>query len=107
MTRTAFFAQAAEELSVTHPSIEPPLRELLLEQAYRAIAEAAGLDLEQSEPDAALLSPVQALAVWRYHRLGSEGLSGESFSGVSQQFQSAWPAEVQRAILRRRKVEWR
>ena len=48
---------------------------------------------------------VEQIAIIKLNRLGTEGLSAESFSGVSQNYIDGYPAEIQDALKRKRKIK--
>lgn len=54
-------------------------------------------------PDS-LVDTVTDIAVIMYNRMGTEGLTGESFSGVSNNFESDIPKSIKRNLNRHRKV---
>lgn len=48
---------------------------------------------------------VEQIAIIKLNRLGTEGLSAESFSGVSQNYIDGYPAEIQDTLKRKRKIK--
>ncbi|MEG1256896.1 head-tail connector protein [Clostridium sp.] len=53
---------------------------------------------------ASLMDTVTDIAVIMYNRIGTEGLTGESFSGVSNNFESDIPKSIKRNLNRHRRV---
>ena len=56
--------------------------------------------------DADLLLVAQKMAIYRLNRLHTEGLTGQSFSGVNETFLDGYPAEVMMMLNRKRKVKF-
>lgn len=48
---------------------------------------------------------VEQIAKIKLNRLGTEGIAGESFSGVSQNYIDGYPAEIQNVLKRKRKIK--
>lgn len=102
MTRDDFIAASAAQLAVTHPDIPSAAASALLGAAHDFLAAETRLDaLDAGDADAAC-----ELTAWRYNRVGSEGLTAESYAGVTQSFAEGLPTCVLRAIRRRRRVVW-
>ena len=47
----------------------------------------------------------QRIAVIKLQRINTEGLSSESFSGVSQSYIDGYPADIKAVLNRRRKIK--
>lgn len=47
---------------------------------------------------------VERMVVYRYNSLGTEGVSAESYSGVSFSYSVEYPDEIKRMIYARRKI---
>lgn len=47
----------------------------------------------------------QRIAIIKLWRLNSEGLSGQSFSGVSESYLDGYPADIQQVLNRKRRVK--
>lgn len=47
----------------------------------------------------------ERIAIIKLYRLNSEGLAAQSYSGVSEQFLDGYPADIQAALNRKRKVK--
>lgn len=59
---------------------------------------------ETDELPAALCGAVKELALIRFHRMGAEGLSSVSRSGVSENYSDGLPMKLCRRIYRYRKM---
>lgn len=55
--------------------------------------------------DAELEVAAMKIAVVNLNRLGAEGLSGQSYSGVSEQYVSGYPEEIMQVLRRKRKIK--
>ena len=55
--------------------------------------------------DAELESLAEEIAVIKLNRLNTEGLASQSFSGVSETYIDGYPAHIQAALNRRRKIK--
>lgn len=73
---------------------------LLLEEAE---AEAMAYTRRDDMPDG-LLSIVPRMAMVKINRSGSEGMTSQSFSGVSEGYLDGYPAEVQNILRRYRRI---
>jgi hypothetical protein len=58
------------------------------------------------ELDAELELIAQRVAIIKLYRLNSEGLSGQSFSGVSETYTDGYPADIQQVLNRKRRVKF-
>lgn len=47
----------------------------------------------------------QRIAIIKLYRLNSEGLSAQSFSGVSESYIDGYPADIMAALNRKRKIK--
>ena len=47
----------------------------------------------------------QQMAIVKLNRIGTEGLTAQSFSGVSESFIDGYPAEIQAVLSRKRKIK--
>lgn len=47
----------------------------------------------------------QRIAILKLNRLGSEGLSGQSYSGVSETYVDGYPADILAVLNRKRKLK--
>lgn len=62
-------------------------------------------DYCRREADAALEMIAQKIAVIKLNRLGTEGLSAQSFSGVSESFIDGYPQDIVNSLNRKRKIK--
>ena len=47
---------------------------------------------------------ITKMVIWRYNTIGSEGLTAESYSGVSYSYKADYPDDIDRMLKARRKV---
>ena len=73
--------------------------------AYK-IASAEVEDYCKRELDTVLELAAEQIAVIKLNRKNSEGLSGQSYSGVSENYIDGYPAEIQAILNRKRKVKF-
>ena len=93
-------AQLKTLLGERASSYEDAYLSLLLEEAE---AEARAYTRRDDLPDG--LKPViPRMALVMVNRSGSEGLASQGFSGVSESYLDGYPAEVQAALRRYRKL---
>lgn len=57
------------------------------------------------EADTALELAAERIAVIKLNRLSTEGLSGQSFSGVSETYLDGYPADILALLNRKRKIK--
>lgn len=57
------------------------------------------------EPDYDLEIVAEKIAILKLNRTGSEGLSSQSFSGVSESYVDGYPADIMAVLNRKRKVK--
>ncbi len=57
------------------------------------------------EADSALELAAERIAVIKLNRLSSEGLSAQSFSGVSESYLDGYPADILALLNRKRKIK--
>ena len=70
----------------------------------RALAEVE--DYCKREADAVMELIAQDIAIIKLNRMGSEGISSQSYSGVSESYVEGYPANIQNALNRKRKVQF-
>ena len=58
------------------------------------------------ELDAVLEMIAEQIAVIKLHRMHTEGLSAQSFSGTSETYLNGYPDEIQKVLNRKRKVKF-
>lgn len=56
------------------------------------------------EADTVLELMAQQIAVIKLNRIGSEGLTAQSYSGVSESYIDGYPAYIQATLNRKRKI---
>ena len=72
--------------------------------AYRqALAEVE--DYCRRDADAVLEMVAQQIAVIKLNRRNTEGLSNQSYSGVSESYIDGYPAEIKAILIRKRKMK--
>lgn len=69
----------------------------------RALAEVE--DYTKREADLVLEGIAQEIAVIKLHRIGSEGLSSQSYSGVSESYIDGYPSHIQTALNKKRQIK--
>ena len=57
------------------------------------------------EPDEILVLMAERIAVVKLARLGTEGLAGQGFSGVSESYIDGYPADILAVLNRKRKIK--
>lgn len=57
------------------------------------------------EADATLEMVADRIAILKLNRINSEGLSGQSYSGVSETYIDGYPADIQAILDRKRKIK--
>lgn len=57
------------------------------------------------EVDTELEAVVEKIAIIKLNRLNSEGLSSQSYSGISESYIDGYPAEVMAVLNRKRKIK--
>lgn len=73
--------------------------------AYKmALAEVEGYCGREVGADTILKYLVEQIAVIKLNRSNTEGLSSQSFSGVSESYIDGYPAEIKAVLNRKRKV---
>lgn len=69
----------------------------------RALAEVE--DYTQREADEKLEMLADDIAILKLNRIGTEGLSSESYSGVSESFIDGYPADIQKRLNKLRQIK--
>ena len=57
------------------------------------------------EADVELSMVADRIAIIRLNRINTEGLSGQSFSGVSESYIDGYPADIKAILNRKRKIK--
>lgn len=55
--------------------------------------------------DTVLEYTAQRITVIKLNRMGSEGVSNQSYSGVSESFLDGYPEDIQNTLIRKRKIK--
>lgn len=56
--------------------------------------------------DTVLEFTAQRITVIKLNRMGTEGLSGQGYSGVSESYLTDYPDDIQRILTRKRKIKF-
>ncbi len=75
------------------------LIELLISQAT-----AEAREYTNNSNTKALSTAITKMVVYNYNRLGTEGLTGEGYSGVSYSYAADYPDSVMRLLKKARKI---
>lgn len=89
-----------DKLQTLTPNADADALEILLEQSEQDFLAACSRDDVPEAADGLLMQ----MASYRYNQLGAEGLSGQSFSGMSETLLTDWPETIKRGLARYRKV---
>jgi hypothetical protein len=57
------------------------------------------------EVDPSLELLAEKIAIIKLNRLGTEGLASQGFSGINESFIDGYPADIQAALNRKRKIK--
>jgi hypothetical protein len=57
------------------------------------------------DADSALELIAEKIAVIKLNRINTEGLASQSFSGISESYLDGYPADIQAALNRKRKIK--
>lgn len=61
-------------------------------------------DFTHREDVSILSSTIAQMVIWKYNRMGTEGLNSESYSGVSYNYAQDYPDSIMRTLKRYRKL---
>jgi hypothetical protein len=89
-----------EKLEILLPDADEDLLEQLVEQCMDDFMLTCNVD---EVPENAA-SVVARMVVFQYNQRGAEGLSGQSYSGMSESYATDYPAPLKRAIYRFRRL---
>ena len=78
---------------------EDALLELLIQQATDEAK-----DFTHREDVCDLQSTIEKMVIYNYNRLGTEGITSESYSGVSYSYELDYPEPIMRMLKRYRKI---
>lgn len=62
-------------------------------------------DYTGRDADAALELIAEKITVIKLNRINTEGLASQSFSGISESYVDGYPADIQQALNRKRKIK--
>ena len=92
-----------EQIKILLGDAAPSFSDPQIDLAYRlAVCEVE--EYCQRELDTALELIAMQIAIIKLNRLNTEGLSSQSFSGVSESYIDGYPAEIKAVLNRKRKV---
>ena len=74
--------------------------ELCIKQAKAEVKAYCNRDIDEE-----LEAVVDKIAIIKLNRLNSEGLSSQSYSGISESYIDGYPAEVMAVLNRKRKIK--
>lgn len=76
----------------------------LIDLCYRqALAEVEAYCNREADIELAMVA--DRLAIIRLNRINTEGLSGQSFSGVSENYIDGYPADIKAILDRKRRIK--
>lgn len=76
---------------------------LILDIAKNEAMEFCNLDVHEELPEGLKTAIIQ-MAVFKYNRLGTEGLNSESYAGASYSYTDEYPGSIKAVLLRNRKL---
>lgn len=76
------------------------LLNLLIEQATQEAQ-----DFTNCRDTSNLSSTIERMVVFNYNRLGTEGVEGEGYSGVSYSYSATYPDNIMNVLKRHRKLK--
>ena len=94
-------AKLLDRLTVMIPNADEEKLEIILDQVVEDFKAICNRD---DVPEGANSVLIQ-MEAYRYNQLGAEGLSSQSFSGMSENLLSDYPEALKRAMYRFRKVK--
>jgi hypothetical protein len=93
-----------EEIKLLLGDAADNFTEAQISLAYKlALAEVE--DYCNREADTALELVAERIAVIKLNRLNTEGLASQSYSGISESYIDGYPADIQAALNRKRKIK--
>lgn len=93
-----------EEIKLLLGDAADNFTEAQINLAYKlALAEVE--DYCNREADTALELVAERIAVIKLNRLNTEGLASQSYSGISESYIDGYPADIQAALNRKRKIK--
>ncbi len=94
-------AKLLERLKTLIPNAEAEKLEPIIEEVTEDFKAICNRDDVPEGANSALIQ----MAAYRFNQLGAEGLSSQSFSGMSENLLSDYPEALKRAMYRFRKVK--
>lgn len=93
-----------EEIKLLLGEAAPNYSDAQISLAYKlSLAEVE--DYCNRDADAALELIAERIAVIKLNRINTEGLSSQSYSGVNESYIDGYPADIQAALNRKRKIK--
>lgn len=93
-----------EEIKLLLGEAAPNYSDAQISLAYKlSLAEVE--DYCNRDADAALELIAERIAVIKLNRINTEGLSSQSYSGVNESYVDGYPADIQAALNRKRKIK--
>ena len=93
-----------EEIKLMLGDAAPNYSDAQITLCYRmALAEVE--DYCKREADAVLEFTAERIAVIKLHRINTEGLASQSFSGVSEAYIDGYPDDIKATLNRKRKIK--
>lgn len=86
------------ELGISDTSKDELLSLLITDEQSNAQTITHNSDVDEDEV------LITKMVIWRYNTIGSEGLTAESYSGVSYSYTADYPDDIDRMLKARRKV---
>lgn len=94
-----------EEIKLMLGDAAPNFTDAQISLAYKI----ALMEVEEyckRDADPALELVAEQIAVIKLNRIGTEGLTAQSFSGVNENYLDGYPAEIMAVLNRKRKVKF-
>lgn len=89
-----------DKLITLLPGADVAVLDVLTEQCMESFCEICNLD---EAPERAA-NVICQMVIWHYNQRGAEGLSGQSYSGMSESYATDYPAPLKRSIYRYRRL---
>lgn len=85
-------------------ALYPNAQEDMLEQLYGQCADEFMAICNREDVPERAETVLEQMVAFRYSQLNAEGLSGESYSGMSESYMSDYPERLKRAMYRFRRM---
>lgn len=93
-----------EEIKIMLGAAADNFTDAQISLAYKlALAEVE--DYTNRDADASLELLAERIAIIKLNRINTEGLTAQSFSGVSESYIDGYPADIQAVLNRKRKIK--